>query len=732
MAIMRQFKPGQLQTGSIYPITASSAVTASYANIALSASYAISASYEINYETSSSYAETASFAQSASYALTASYTLGLDTGSLTTTASFNAFTASYTTGSFTGSFTGDGSQLTGIVSSKWTGSNPISRDGNVEITGSLIVSGTYGGINTAFNKPFLFDGSGISRVDWGQGYLKDTSDILSIDWESRLALDSTEVPSIDWTTRVLVDSTQATVLDWENKYFEGTASVSDRILTQRNNSNSQFYPIMVDSSNSPGAYETVYNANGITFNPATSGITAVSFTGSLLGTASFADTASIANTASVSNQILTQKNNDNSQFYPLMVDSANTTPNPETVYSPQTILFNPGTGDITAVSFTGLASLAQTASLALRASGSLTGSLLGTASFASTASYVNPLIQNVLITGSLTVTGSAPSTLFRVGTNDLVVTGSRIGIGTATPIDAVEIVGPNKYLQINGVTSTDRSAWIGNDSAGTGNVYLFNGTNSNTVFITGNGSSFLNGGNVGIGLLQLSISASLHISGTNAATLLRIDAPGSSSILHVTGSGRVGIGTATPSTTLNVVGTTLLSGSANTISGSSLTVYGSGSTQPVFTVQGSQGELFSVTDSLTGSLFSVNDISGLPILEVFSDNTTLIGNYLDPMLITTAKVTQTNSGSFVVYSLPTASYDTAFFEYSVKSGSNARAGTIMAIQSGTSVNFTETTTTDFGDTSVVSFAVIVTGSNMALTGSSTSGAWTIKSIVRGL
>ena len=128
----------------------------------------------------------------------------------------------------------------------------------------------------------------------------------------------------------------------------------------------------------------------------------------------------------------------------------------------------------------------------------------------------------------------------------------------------------------------------------------------------------------------------------------------------------------------------------------------------------------------------MNDISGLPILEVFSDNTTLIGNYLDPMLITTAKVTQTTSGSFVVYSLPTASYDTAFFEYSVKSGSNARAGTIMAIQSGSSVNFTETTTLDFGSTTAISFTVVVTGSNMALTGSSTAGAWTIKSIVRGI
>jgi hypothetical protein len=70
------------------------------------------------------------------------------TGSLFGTASF-AQTSSFSlsgngnfTGSFTGSFTGDGSQLTGIVSSKWSGSNPITRDSDVEITGSLRVSGS--------------------------------------------------------------------------------------------------------------------------------------------------------------------------------------------------------------------------------------------------------------------------------------------------------------------------------------------------------------------------------------------------------------------------------------------------------------------------------------------------------------------------------------------------------------------------------------------------------------
>ena len=60
------------------------------------------------------------------------------------TGSIWASTASLAaTGSFTGSFTGDGSQLTGIVSSKWTGSNPISRDSDVTITGSLKITGSF-------------------------------------------------------------------------------------------------------------------------------------------------------------------------------------------------------------------------------------------------------------------------------------------------------------------------------------------------------------------------------------------------------------------------------------------------------------------------------------------------------------------------------------------------------------------------------------------------------------
>jgi hypothetical protein len=201
--------------------------------------------------------------------------------------------------------------------------------------------------------------------------------------------------------------------------------------------------------------------------------------------------------------------------------------------------------------------------------------------------------------------------------------------------------------------------------------------------------------------------------------------------LDVNGTARVS-GNTQITGSLNVAGTTRLSGSFNTaISGSILTIQGSGSAQPILTVQGSQGELFSVTDSLSGSLFSVNDISGLPILEVFSDNTVLMGSYQSPSLNTTVKTT-TTAGSNTIYTIPTASYDGAWFEYTAVSASNARAGTIMAIHNGGNIRFTETTTTDIGTTTGIAFTVIQTGGNIALTGSSATAGWIVKTIVRSI
>jgi hypothetical protein len=198
---------------------------------------------------------------------------------------------------------------------------------------------------------------------------------------------------------------------------------------------------------------------------------------------------------------------------------------------------------------------------------------------------------------------------------------------------------------------------------------------------------------------------------------------------------RTGINTSTPQARLHVANadTTLTTGLFSGTGQNILTVVGSGNTtsSPIFTVQGSSGELFSVSDSLVGSLFSVNDISGLPILEVFSDNTTLIGSYLAPSLNTTVRVIAT-TGTTNVYSIPTSAYTGAFFDYTVSDGTNLRAGNIMSIWSGSSVNITETQTTDFGNTSGLTFNMVVSSGNAILRTSGTTGNWTVKTIVRSI
>ena len=67
--------------------------------------------------------------------------------------------------------------------------------------------------------------------------------------------------------------------------------------------------------------------------------------------------------------------------------------------------------------------------------------------------------------------------------------------------------------------------------------------------------------------------------------------------------------------TLDQINADYLPLTGGTITGS-LSIDGNGGT--VLDVQGTQGQLFSVTDSLTGDIFSVADISGIPILNVNS------------------------------------------------------------------------------------------------------------------
>jgi hypothetical protein len=162
----------------------------------------------------------------------------------------------------------------------------------------------------------------------------------------------------------------------------------------------------------------------------------------------------------------------------------------------------------------------------------------------------------------------------------------------------------------------------------------------------------------------------------------------------------------------------------------SLSVVGSGST--VFDVIGSVGTLFSVDDDLTGTLFTVNDISGFPVLEASASGDVYIGKS-PQSLYTTAIVSSTTAATtHSLSSLSTSSYDGAFFEYTAHSGSNARAGNIMSTWNGSNIVFAETTTLDIGDTTDLTTEVIISGSTARLVAYGANAGYKVKTIIKAI
>jgi hypothetical protein len=405
---------------------------------------------------------------------------------------------------------------------------------------------------------------------------------------------------------------------------------------------------------------------------------------------------------------------------------------------------------------------------------SFTGSLIGTASWANNAATAssadNFTVRGTLTAQTIVAQTITSSTVFSSGSNrfgnDLantqVFTGSLLATGSNHTISGNVIIGitgssgisldvsgsarvngnASTLLRIGGVTgAVPQAALAVHSETDVKAVFSKVGSTDVALRLGTNGSWGDVIGNYGLTL------RSTGTAGSTSDGRIQIMPFGGTTTFFFSGSGNVGLNQTTDAgfkldvngntrIQSNLLVTNTITGSSALISGSGtqrLVVVGSGSAQPIFTVQGSQGELFSVTDSLSGSLFSVNDVSGLPILEVFSDSTTLVGSYLAPALNTTTRITTTNSGSFVIYSVPTASYDGIFVDYTARSGSNARAGVFTAIWSGSSVNYMDNSTTDFGNTTALSLVASISGSNMIVTGSVTAGSgWTVKAIIRSI
>jgi len=90
------------------------------------------------------------------------------------------------------------------------------------------------------------------------------------------------------------------------------------------------------------------------------------------------------------------------------------------------------------------------------------------------------------------------------------------------------------------------------------------------------------------------------------------------------------------------------------------------------------------------------------------------------------------TGSTQISSVSSSTYTSARFEYTITDSTNYRTGTISAVWDNSTVQFAETSTSDIGDTSALTFAVSVTGGTAELVANAVTGGWTVYVVGYGI
>jgi hypothetical protein len=169
-------------------------------------------------------------------------------------------------------------------------------------------------------------------------------------------------------------------------------------------------------------------------------------------------------------------------------------------------------------------------------------------------------------------------------------------------------------------------------SGATGNVTITNsGVTSN---VAGTGISVSGGtGAVTItnsGVTSIVAGTGVSISGGTGAVTVNVgQAVATSSNVQFNS---VGINTA-PSQRLHVAGNTIITGNA---------VIGGTTTTNKFEVVGTSGQLFSVSDTFTGTIFAASDISGIPSIEVLDTGLVKLAQYNGTVAVSTGTAVGTN------------------------------------------------------------------------------------------
>lgn len=109
------------------------------------------------------------------------------------------------------------------------------------------------------------------------------------------------------------------------------------------------------------------------------------------------------------------------------------------------------------------------------------------------------------------------------------------------------------------------------------------------------------------------------------------------------------------------------------------------------------------------------------------------GAVIHGVLFSSGSNLDVDTGTEIITTIPSSSYDAAYFDYVVKKETNYRAGTVMAVWDNSgNVEFTDTSTNDIGNTSEVIMSVDTLGADIRLKTTVSSDNWIIKTAVRAL
>ena len=222
-------------------------------------------------------------------------------------------------------------------------------------------------------------------------------------------------------------------------------------------------------------------------------------------------------------------------------------------------------------------------------------------------------VTNTMLAGSIANAKLANSTISGVALgsnlNTLTMNVSGTGLSGSTTYNGS---GASTFTVTSNATSANTASAIvardasGNFTAGTITAALSGNATTATTLQTArtiNGTSFNGSANITVTAAAGTLTGATLASGVTASSLT---STGTLSSLTVSGNLTVDTNTLFVDATNNYVGI--------------------GTVTPVapFDIRGASGQLFSVTDSLTGVVMSVNDISGIPILECTAAATNVV------------------------------------------------------------------------------------------------------------